>query len=141
MTSISEILKLKRKMLGLSKKKVAEDLDMSVEEVEECENLKPQELISHDKIETAKPKRYIVGFFEYDEVKEGEKGESFRDLELFDFEGFDLLRKELRAWADYTVEFTARIKPSNRILHDRIDDLRYRDTDILEIIEIKKVKE
>lgn len=132
--SIFERLKFRRKMLGISNEEIAKDLDISLQKIKQYENQQPQDIQTYDKIESNEPKKYIVEIYE-----EGKDNLGSRELNLFHFEGINLLFEEIKNNCDYVIEFCARIK-AGKELYDEFDKVFYEDINVLEIINIKKVK-
>lgn len=128
-TPIRNKLKSLRKMLGINYQEISEALDISAKEIERAENLK-----SSAPATTTSSKKYHIEI--YDPAK---SNASFRDLDLFDFDGINLLFEELKGTCDYIIEFCGHIKHGKE-LYDEFDNVSYEDNNVLEITSIKKVK-
>lgn len=133
---VSDRLKAKRKLLGINYQELSEAFDISAEEIERIENPKfpDPEIISDNIVKIPGIKKYLI------EISDPEKNcLGARELDLFDFDGIDLLFEQLKNTYDYVIEFCGRIKPGKE-LYDEFDKVSHEDNNVLEITSIKKIK-
>ena len=123
---VSSKFKVLREMLSLNYKEISDVLDVSEKEIERYESSKFSNT-------PADNKKYFV------EIYEPEKSFESRGLNLLSFDRIDLLLEELKSTDNYVVEFSGRIKPGQE-LYDELERINYEDYNILEITNIKKVK-
>ena len=123
---VSSKFKVLREMLSLNYKEISDVLDVSEKEIERYESSKFSNT-------PADNKKYFV------EIYEPEKSFESRGLNLLSFDRIDLLLEELKSTDNYVVEFSGRIKPG-QVLYDELERINYEDYNILEITNIKKVK-
>ncbi len=135
LSSIAARLKAKRKQLGLSKEEMADDLGLTVQEIEQAEAFgTTEEKSTSSGKDPQESKKYLIEI--YDPTKS--RLES-RELDLFDFEGIDFLFEKLENGYNHVIEFCARIRPGDKV-YDEFDKIYYEDNNILEITNIKKVE-
>lgn len=131
---VTDRLKAKRKLLGINYQELSEALDISAEEIERTENLTSSGTTSDNTPKTTGIKKYHIEIYDSEKNRLGA-----REMDLFDFDGIDLLFEQLKSTYDYVIEFCARIKPGKEA-YDEFDNISYEDNNVLEITNIKKIK-